>query len=494
MTWRQRIRLAALAACAIAVLPAPPAGARVARPYLSGLRCVPTGGPGCSSRARAVVGGQFQLRGRRLYRGMRVTFRWSTGAIATTLQRTRTGWVARVPAGTRLGVDAVTVRDRSGRRSNARHLLVAARPVTRRPSPAAPAGGPLPLAFQGNGMWIWELSRSEGGDLAAIATRAQATGISTVFVKSGDGTDYWPQFSSQLVATLHASGLRVCAWQFVYGKRPATEAQVGAAAVGAGADCLVIDAETDYEGRYSAAQQYMNALRASVGEAYPIGLTSYPYIDYHPGEPYSVFLGPGGAQANIPQVYWKAIGGGVTAVSAHTWTHNRIYGVPVAPLGQAYNGPATADIDRFRQIWASYGAQGLSWWSWQASSDATWAALAHPNPAPVAIADPGWPLLELGSKGDEVVWLQQHLASADPSVPVDGTFGGSTDAALRAFQTARGIPPTGTTDAATWEAVLTLPVRAVDWTDGSSPAGARARPAARSGGLTPAGWPAGRRA
>src|SRR5436190_10679820 len=114
MTWRQRIRLGALAVCAIAALPAPPAGARVARPYLSGLRCVPPGTAGCRSRARAVVGGQVQVRGRRLYRGMRVTFRWSTGAIATTLLRTHTGWVARVPAGTHLGLDAVTVRDRAG--------------------------------------------------------------------------------------------------------------------------------------------------------------------------------------------------------------------------------------------------------------------------------------------------------------------------------------------------------------------------------------------
>jgi hypothetical protein len=455
---------------------APPAPARSRAPFLSGVRCVPPHAPGCGARARSRVGGQVQLRGRRLYRGTRVTFRWSTGAIATTLQHSRSGWIARVPAGTRLGVAAVYVRDRAGRRSNARHVLVVAKPRPHPPAPAAPApqGGPLPVAFQGDGMWIWELSKSEGGDLGAIADRAHATGISTVFVKSGDGTDDWPQFSPLLVSTLHANGLRVCAWQFVYGRSPVTEARVAAGAVTDGADCLVIDAETAYEGRYASAQRYIDALRAAVGESYPLGLTSYPYVDYHPGEPYSVFLGPGGAQANLPQVYWKAIGGGVAAVSAHTWMHNRIYGTPIAPLGQAYNGPSSADIQRFRQIWASYGADGLSWWSWQAASDATWTALADPDPPATAIADPGWPELQLKSKGDEVVWLQEHLASADPAVPVDGTFGSQTDRSLRAFQTARGLPPTGLTDTATWQALLALPVRAVDWTAKSSSTRARA--------------------
>ena len=79
-----------------------------------------------------------------------------------------------------------------------------------------------------------------------------------------------------------------------------------------------------------------------------------------------MFLAPGAAQANLPQVYWKAIGGSVDAVSAKTWAHNRVYGTPVAPLGQSYNDPAPADLQRFRQVWASYGVGGLSWWSWQA--------------------------------------------------------------------------------------------------------------------------------
>jgi peptidoglycan hydrolase-like protein with peptidoglycan-binding domain len=84
--------------------------------------------------------------------------------------------------------------------------------------------------------------------------------------------------------------------------------------------------------------------------------------------------------------------------------------------------------------------------------------LAFPPP------DPGWPTLARGNKGDQVVWLQQHLASFDPAVTVTSTFDTGTDTALRNFQISRGLPVTGSTDALTWHAVLTLPVRPVDWT------------------------------
>jgi hypothetical protein len=300
--------------------------------------------------------------------------------------------------------------------------------------------------------------------VTAIGLKARAAGIETVFVKSSDGVTPWAQFSPALVAALHAQGLRVCAWQFVYGNDPAGEAAQGAQAAALGADCLVIDAETRYEGKYAQAQQYVAALRAAIGPGYPLGFTSFPYVDFHPRLPYSVFLAPGAAQANLPQVYWKAIGGSVDAVSAKTWAHNRVYGTPIAPLGQSYDDPAPADLQRFRQVWTSYGVGGLSWWSWQASSEAAWATLAAPAPAPAALPDPGWPVLDTGTKGDEVIWLQQHLASYAPTLPVNGTFGAATAQTLAAFQTARGLPATGETDPATWQAVLSLPITPVDWT------------------------------
>lgn len=468
---RLRVAVAACAALFVfSLVQLADAKMRTPAPRLTGLRCVPPKAPGCRTVVRVTAGRQIQLRGSRLRAGMRVTFRWPKGALATKLRRRPAGWSARVPPGTATGRVAVTVRDRAGRRSNRRHIAVIAPPL--RPA-ATTLPGELPAVMRGHGMWIWQLPRSEGGNLDAIAARAGAARVQTVFVKSADAAKIWPQFTPQLVQELHARGLRVCAWQFVYGSDPIGEAAAGVAAVSAGADCLVIDAETRYEGRYAAAQQYLTTLRAAIGPAYPLGLTSFPYVDYHPRFPYSVFLGPGGAQANLPQVYWKDIGGSVDAVSARTVAHNRIYRVPLAPIGQAYSAPPPGDLLRFRAIWAGYGAAGLSWWSWQSASAATWAVLTQPPPPPVALPDPGWPALSRGKTGDEVIWMQQHLVSAVPTVVVDGTFSALTEAALQTFQAARGLPVTGQTDAATWEALLSLPLQPVDWTVAGGPRPAR---------------------
>ena len=388
-------RTLAIAALLVAALAPTASQARTPPPKLTGLRCVPATRAVCHPRPQVMIGKQVQLRGTGFKAGMRVSFRWSKGALATKLRRSPTGWVARVPPGTKAGTISVRVTDRAGRRSRVIRLIVLPVPAT------APApGGPLPAPFAGNGMWIWQLPKSEGGDVNAIAARARAAGISTVFVKSSDGPDdAWAQFNPTLVQALHAYGLHVCAWQFVYGADPLGEAAQGASAVAAGADCLVIDAESRYEGRYAQAQQYVAALRAAVGPAYPIGLTSFPYVDYHPGLPYSVFLAPGAAQVNLPQVYWKDIGGSVDAVSARTWAHNRIFGVPIAPLGQTYQSPAPEEIQRFRQVWAAYGAGGLSWWSWQATGASTWAALGPASRSRRAAGGPGMAGARQGLQG-----------------------------------------------------------------------------------------------
>jgi hypothetical protein len=226
----------------------------------------------------------------------------------------------------------------------------------------------------------------------------------------------------------------------------------------------VIDAESEYEGRYAAAQQYLGALRAEIGPAYPLGFTSFPYVDYHPRLPYSVFLGPNGAQANLPQVYWKAIGHTVDASSAHTLAHNRIYGTAIAPLGQGYDVPPPEEVARFRAIWAGYGSGGISWWSWQATAEPAWGAIGPWPVAPIPFVDPGWPALSKGNKGDQVTWLQQHLASYDATVTVTTAFDAATDAAVRRLQAERQLPVTGTTDPETWAAALAYPLQPVDWT------------------------------
>jgi hypothetical protein len=325
-------------------------------------------------------------------------------------------------------------------------------------------------------MWIWYLSRSSGGDPGRIARKAHRHGIETVYIKSSDGSSAWSQFSPGLVSALHAGGLRVCAWQFVYGIHPGAEARRGAEAVGNGADCLVIDAESTYEGRYAAADAYVDRLRHKIGARFPTALASFPYVDYHPGFPYSVFLGPGGARYNIPQLYWRTIGVSVGAAYTHMWTYNRVYGQRIYPLGQTYQNPPTRQIRRFRRMAISYGLGGVSWWDWQETSKREWHALG----TDIGGAIPGvtrpadaFPLLSRGSRGDLVVWAQEHLKGAGEQVGVSGVDGDRTTRAVTRFQKSRGLVADGRIGPSTWRALLDVKPVSIDWSTKAKAPGAK---------------------
>ena len=341
--------------------------------------------------------------------------------------------------------------------------------------------------LDGNGMWIWYVSAS-GGTAEAIAKKANKRHIDVVMIKSSDAGNYWEQFSPELVDVLHNAGLQVCAWQFVYGNDPSTEARRGADAVENGADCLLIDAESHYEGHYRAADRYIDGLRARVGPDYPVALASFPYVDYHRSFPYSVFLGEGAAQFNVPQMYWKAIGTSVREIYEHTYTVNAPYARPIFPLGQTWQNPGRKSVIKFRKYARKYDAAGVSWWSWQETKGREWRWVGKPlangagkrrnargtTPSRAAAAAVGYADIGAGDAGDPVVWAQQLLRAHGHRGEINGTYGAETVDAVRTFQAGKGLAPTGEVDDATWRALLEREPEPVDWSRRTGPAGARA--------------------
>src|SRR3954452_4071126 len=211
-------RVAAVAAFAALALAAP---AHAASLRIASAKCVPA--DHCQTNPRYVApGGKLVLSGSGLTRGQFVLFPRKANLkklISSKLRKSRSGLIVVVPPAA--GSGRIRVQDRFGRRSNSFGPIHVVKPV---PPVLAPA--PSGTVFDGSGMWIWYLDKSEGGDLDAIAARANAAGVKTVFIKSGDGATYWSQFSPLVVGGLKQRGLNVCAWQFVYGKVPADEADV----------------------------------------------------------------------------------------------------------------------------------------------------------------------------------------------------------------------------------------------------------------------------
>ena len=159
---------------------------------------------------------------------------------------------------------------------------------------------------------------------------------------------------------------------------------------------------------------------------FPTALSSFPYVDYHPSFPYSVFLGKGGARFNLPQVYWHAIGVGVGQADRHTIRYNRVYERGIYPVGQTYKDaggrPSKKQIQKFRRLAISFGFPGVSWWSLAAHEQEA-VARAGPRTSTrikgVRRGSDNYPGLSKGDKGDLVVWAQEHLRGAGAHLAVD---------------------------------------------------------------------------
>jgi peptidoglycan hydrolase-like protein with peptidoglycan-binding domain len=65
-----------------------------------------------------------------------------------------------------------------------------------------------------------------------------------------------------------------------------------------------------------------------------------------------------------------------------------------------------------------------------------------------------WPVAQNGSQGHPIRTLQLLLRARGHNLAVDGKFGSVTEAAVKAFQTAKGITADGVVAPQTWSALI----------------------------------------
>ena len=259
----------------------------------------------------------------------------------------------------------------------------------------------MELLPYGKGMWLYEPDKTEGGNVAAIVAKAKAAGLSHLYVRTGSSWNgfYAGPFLDQLLPVAHEADLMVYGWDFPRLISVEDDVRRAKAAIDHRApgkhriDGFSADIETMSEGTHitaAAAAEYGRRLRAEVGSSYPL-IATVPRPSPKQNFPYAEVVESFDAIA--PMVYWlnrqpdTDVAGALRDLAQ--------FNKPVFPIGQAYDGapeggragvPPPEELWRFMRSAEAGGAQGVSFWSWQAANSKAWAAITEADefrtPAP----------------------------------------------------------------------------------------------------------------
>ncbi len=232
------------------------------------------------------------------------------------------------------------------------------------------------MALQGKGFMIWKVPSCEGGNAAQIAAAAQAAGLTHVLIKIADGpypynvdkttkVDLVPP----VVAALHAKGIQVWGWHYVYGYNPVAEAQMAVQRVKElGLRGYVIDAEAEFEkpGMAAVAKTFMNELRKGLPQK-PVALCAYRWPSYHPQFPWDAFMEK--CDYNMPQVYWMQAHNPAAQLERTVREFNAMHYVrPIMPTGPVFReagwGPTAVEIQEYLQACRDLNLSATNFFAW----------------------------------------------------------------------------------------------------------------------------------
>jgi hypothetical protein len=334
--------------------------------------------------------------------------------VVTTAAQLQTAQPERSPLLLDDGVDAVPARPegRAWLPEPAPAATSVPLPTMAEPTPA-PAPPPAPTRWlpTGTGMWLHDWVNSEGGSAPAVVSRAQASGLTHLYVQTGSTKKGWigEQVLSELLPATVGTDLKVIAWDFPKLIDPEADAlRMAAAATWSRPGvpqvaAVAPDVETSAEGtRLSpdAVSRYYATLRAALPPQIAVLATvpwpsekrtgSYPYAEtaVH-------------SDAFVPMAYWY--NRSPTVVTTTSMQYLAQFGLPVMPVGQGYDGRIDApnlpedpdpagSVQQFVDAARSGGAASISLWSWQTTPALQWDVLARASAGPWTPTTRGVPL------------------------------------------------------------------------------------------------------
>ncbi len=254
----------------------------------------------------------------------------------------------------------------------------------------------------GTGMWLHEWQRTESGHAPVVVRRAQAAGLTHLYVQTGSSRKGWigDEVLGQLLPATAGTGLKVIAWDFPKLIDPVADARRMARAAhfrrpGAPRVAAVApDVETGSEGTHLSARGidvYYSTLRRLL----PPGVAILPTVPW-PSEmrinTYPYDRTAKYADAIIPMAYWY--NRSPSRVTATSMKVLKRFGKPVMPVGQGYDGRLDApylaadpapdkSVQAFLTVAKFHGARSVSLWSWQTTGAKQWQVLSKAGRAKV---------------------------------------------------------------------------------------------------------------
>src|SRR5581483_2107704 len=261
------------------------------------------------------------------------------------------------------------------------------------PAEAAPApwtAGTAALA--GKGMWVWQVGRTEGGDVGAIVRRAVASGLHQIWARVGDSKDgfYAVATLDALVPAAHRAGVAVIGWGFPYLYDPVGDAVWTLDALrwsapdGSRLDGYSADIERPSEGvdlSRARVAAYLQTVRQGAGDRLIVA-TVYPPTNGNRFGSYPYRAMARYVDAFAPMIYWECTDPAADAAEAVARLTTLL---PVHLVGQAFSladvggrapAPSAAETEWFLAAAQHGGALGASFWVWQSATPEEWAAVA----------------------------------------------------------------------------------------------------------------------
>lgn len=232
------------------------------------------------------------------------------------------------------------------------------------------------MSLQGKGFFTWKLVNVEKGNPNAIVSLAKEANLTHVLVKIANGSLPYNidsttgvDYAMLVTQALHANGIQVWGWHYVYGDNPVSEANRAIQRIHQlRVDGFVIDAEAEYKrpGMREAAKRFMGMLRASLPNL-PMALSTYRYPSYHPELPWREFLEA--CDYSMPQVYWMQAHNPEQQLQRCVREYQAMIPYrPIVPTGAAFREhgwqPTVSEVIEFLQTAQSLNLSAVNFWEW----------------------------------------------------------------------------------------------------------------------------------